>query len=205
MELSAWLSLATICVLGAMSPGPSLAVMLKHCLNGGTFNGIIAAISHGLSVGVYAIATIIGLSALVIKYPILYQVLVYGGAAYLLYMGFKALTAKASPFNMDAKTGEKTTIGDAIKDSAAIAILNPKLAVFFTALFSQFITSETANLFTSAIMVATVASIDIIWYIIVALIIGFAKTKIEFDKHSNIIDKVSGLVFIGLAVRVVTL
>lgn len=205
MELPAWLSLATICILGAMSPGPSLAVVLRHCIAGSMSHGIVAAVSHGLAVGVYAVAAILGLSALVVKFPLLYQILVYGGACYLLYMGYQALTSQTKAFVTGTDDSEQTTYWQAVKDSAAIAILNPKLAVFFTALFSQFITLDTANLFASSIMVATVAVIDMIWYSIVAVIIGLAKHKISFSKHTNIINKVSGLVFIALALRVVTL
>jgi threonine/homoserine/homoserine lactone efflux protein len=205
MELSAWLSLVTICILGAMSPGPSLAVVLKHCIAGSLSHGIVAAVSHGLAVGLYAVAAILGLSALVLKFPLLYQILVYGGACYLLYMGYGALTSQTKVITSDTGAGEQTSYFDAAKDSAAIAILNPKLAVFFTALFSQFITLGTANFYASSIMVATVAVIDMVWYSIVAVIIGLAKHKISFSKHTNIINKVSGLVFIALALRVVTL
>ncbi|WP_199611705.1 LysE family translocator [Flocculibacter collagenilyticus] len=213
MEITAWLSLATICILGAMSPGPSLAVILKHSVSS-IWHGLIAAISHGAAVALYAVATIVGLSALVIKFPLLYKVLVYGGAAYLLWMGYKALTAKPAPQadnieNQDNATQQpqasQTTIAQAIKDSAAIAILNPKLAIFFTALFSQFITPETSNIATSSIMVATVGIIDALWYCIVACAVALASSRIAFNKHATTIDKISGIVFIGLAVRVVTL
>jgi threonine/homoserine/homoserine lactone efflux protein len=204
MEISAWLSLATICILGAISPGPSLAVILKHCIGGSLLHGIVAAVSHGLAVGLYAVAAILGLSTLVVQFPILYQILVYGGAAYLFYMGYQALTSKSSKFVNDKNNEPQTTYMQAAKDAAAIAILNPKLAIFFTALFSQFITKDTANFYTSSIMVSTVAVIDMIWYTVVAIVIGFAKNKVSFAQHANIINKVSGVVFIALALRVVT-
>jgi threonine/homoserine/homoserine lactone efflux protein len=205
MEFPAWLSLATICILGAMSPGPSLAVVLKHCVAGSMSHGIVAAVSHGLAVGLYAIAAILGLSSLVVKFPVLYQVLVYGGAGYLFYMGYHSLTSRTNRFVSETDDKNSTSYRQAVMDSAAIAILNPKLAVFFTALFSQFITKDTANFYTSSIMVSTVAAIDMIWYSIVAVVISLAKHKVAFDQHTNIINKVSGVVFIGLALRVVTL
>lgn len=64
MALSVWLSLALVCMMGAMSPGPSLAVVLKHTLSGGMKNGMLAALSHGIGVGLYAAASLLGLGAL---------------------------------------------------------------------------------------------------------------------------------------------
>ena len=60
MALSLWLSLALVCMMGAMSPGPSLAVVLKHSLSGGMKNGMLAALSHGFGVGLYAAASLLG-------------------------------------------------------------------------------------------------------------------------------------------------
>ncbi len=54
MTLTDWLSLITICVLGAMSPGPSLAVVLRHSIHS-TKHGIMVAMSHGVGVGVYGV------------------------------------------------------------------------------------------------------------------------------------------------------
>ena len=83
MALSLWLSLALVCMMGAMSPGPSLAVVLKHSLSGGMKNGMLAALSHGFGVGLYAAASLLGLGALMLQFPTVYQFLVYLGAAYL--------------------------------------------------------------------------------------------------------------------------
>ena len=95
MTLTEWLSLVLICVMGAMSPGPSLAVVLKHSLHGGMKNGMLAALSHG-GVGFYACASLLGLGALMTQLPTLYNVLVYGGAAYLAYLGIRILAKPSS-------------------------------------------------------------------------------------------------------------
>lgn len=74
MALSLWFSLALVCMMGAMSPGPSLAVVLKHSLNGGMKNGMLAALSHGFGVGLYAAASLLGLGALMLQFPTVYQI-----------------------------------------------------------------------------------------------------------------------------------
>ena len=64
MTLATWLTVVTICILGAMSPGPSLALVLKQTLTGGRRNGIMTALSHGIGVGIYAFLSILGLAAI---------------------------------------------------------------------------------------------------------------------------------------------
>ncbi len=204
MELTVWLQFATVCAIGAMSPGPSLAIVMKHTLGGGAKNGVISALSHGLGVGVYAVAAVLGLSSLMKSFPIVYNFLVYSGAAYLLFLGYKALTSKGA--SLTANTSEKPLSAfDAAKDGFAIAFLNPKLAIFFTALFSQFISPDNMSLQTSALMVTTVLTIDSIWYFVVAILIDQSKERLSLLEKGPVIDKVIGVIFVALAIRVVTI
>ena len=206
MTLTLWLSLVAVCVLGALSPGPSLAVVLRHSISNSTQHGMICAVSHGFGVGVYALLSVLGLSSLVIGSPILYQALVYGGALYLFYMGFKALTAKGSPFEFEqGKNQLIVSRWQAARDGFAIAFLNPKLLVFFVALFSQFIDADSRSFLHGAIMVSTVLVIDTLWYVIVAGMVHKTRERFALADKSALIDKIAGVVFIGLSIRVITL
>lgn len=202
MTLTEWLSLVLICVMGAMSPGPSLAVVLKHSLHGGMKNGMLAALSHGIGVGFYACASLLGLGALMTQLPTLYQVLVYGGAAYLAYLGIRILLAKPSSQTLNVEQ-TKPSPRSALQDGFAIAFLNPKLAVFFLALFSQFIDPENLTLQVGLIMCLTVFVLDTGWYLLVALLTEISKKRFGFTKANPWFEKLLGIIFIALAVRVV--
>ena len=202
MTLTEWLSLVLICVMGAMSPGPSLAVVLKHSLHGGMKNGMLAALSHGIGVGFYACASLLGLGALMTQLPTLYQVLVYGGAAYLAYLGIRILLAKPSSQTLNVEQ-TKPSPRSALQDGFAIAFLNPKLAVFFLALFSQFIDPENLTLQVGLIMCLTVFVLDTGWYLLVALLTEISKKRFGFTKANPWFEKLLGVIFIALAVRVV--
>ena len=202
MTLTEWLSLVLICVMGAMSPGPSLAVVLKHSLHGGMKNGMLAALSHGIGVGFYACASLLGLGALMTQLPTLYQVLVYGGAAYLAYLGIRILLAKPSSQTLNVEQA-KPSPRSALQDGFAIAFLNPKLAVFFLALFSQFIDPENLTLQVGLIMCLTVFVLDTGWYLLVALLTEISKKRFGFTKANPWFEKLLGIIFIALAVRVV--
>ena len=202
MALSLWFSLALVCMMGAMSPGPSLAVVLKHSLSGGMKNGMLAALSHGFGVGLYAAASLLGLGALMLQFPTVYQFLVYLGAAYLAYLGLKILFSKPNDSELNIQQSEVSS-SKALQDGFAIAFLNPKLAIFFLALFSQFIDPENLTLNIGVIMCLTVFVIDTGWYLLVALLTEVSKKRFGFTKSSPWLDKILAVVFIGLAIRVV--
>lgn len=202
MALSLWLSLALVCMMGAMSPGPSLAVVLKHSLSGGMKNGMLAALSHGFGVGLYAAASLLGLGALMLQFPTVYQFLVYLGAAYLAYLGLKILFSKPSDSELHIQQNDVSS-SKALQDGFAIAFLNPKLAIFFLALFSQFIDPENLTLNIGVIMCLTVFVIDTGWYLLVALLTEVSKKRFGFTKQNIWLDRLLGAVFIALAIKVV--
>ncbi|EWS98992.1 LysE family translocator [Pseudoalteromonas sp. SCSIO 43095] len=202
MALSLWFSLALVCMMGAMSPGPSLAVVLKHSLNGGMKNGMLAALSHGFGVGLYAAASLLGLGALMLQFPTVYQLLVYLGAAYLAYLGLKILFSKSNDSELQVQKSAVSS-SKALQDGFAIAFLNPKLAIFFLALFSQFIDPENLTLNIGIIMCLTVFVIDTGWYLLVALLTDVSKKRFGFTKQNIWLDRLLGAVFIALAIKVV--
>jgi len=202
MALSLWFSLALVCMMGAMSPGPSLAVVLKHSLNGGMKNGMLAALSHGFGVGLYAAASLLGLGALMLQFPTVYQLLVYLGAAYLAYLGLKILFSKSNDSELQVQKSAVSS-SKALQDGFAIAFLNPKLAIFFLALFSQFIDPENLTLNIGIIMCLTVFLIDTGWYLLVALLTDVSKKRFGFTKQNIWLDRLLGAVFITLAIKVV--
>lgn len=83
MTFTVWLSLFTICILGAMSPGPSLAIVAKHALAGGRANGLATSWAHAFGIGIYAFVTLIGLAVVLQQSPLLFKTISYAGAGYL--------------------------------------------------------------------------------------------------------------------------
>jgi len=202
MTLTTWFSLVAICCLGAMSPGPSLAVVLRHTVSNGRIHGVITAITHAIGVALWALLTVWGLALLVVEWPLMYKFLTYAGAAYLMWMGIKALRSNgAGPLNV---VPVAAPISEAARDGLMVSLLNPKLAFFFTALFSQFVSAELL-LVDKLIMTGTASIIDALWYIIVAVALSHSKVLEKLQRRSALIDKISGLVLLGLALRVVTL
>ncbi|MCG7495740.1 LysE family translocator [Vibrio sp. Of7-15] len=201
MELGIWLSLLTVCLLGAMSPGPSLAVVVKHTLGGGRSHGLTTAWAHALGVGFYALLTILGLAVLLEQFPVAFKVIALLGAAYLAWLGVNALRSKGG-IAAKLAAGKSSTFSEAARDGAMISLLNPKLALFFVALFSQFVAVGT-GLTSQAIIVATPLLVDGLWYTLIAFILSNPKVLERLKSNAIWIDKLSGVVLILLALRVV--
>jgi len=202
MTLTTWLSLVAICCLGAMSPGPSLAVVLRHTVSNGRAHGIATALSHAVGVALWALLTVWGLAVVVVEWPLMYKFLTYAGAGYLMWMGIKALRSSgAGPMNVEQMSAPVST---AARDGLMVSLLNPKLAFFFIALFSQFVSAELV-LADKLIMTGTASIIDAVWYIIIAVALSHSKVLDKLQKRSATIDKVSGAILIALALRVLTL
>ena len=201
MELGLWLSLAGICAIGAMSPGPSLAVVLTHSMAQGLKQGLVASFAHGIGVGIYAVLAVLGLATLIKQFPLAYQVMLFGGAVYLVYLAVNILRAGKSKLSLNSK--QSGDLRQAAQDGFAIAFLNPKLAIFFLALFSQFINPETITVQTGFIMCFTVFAIDTLWYCFVTLLTCKANQRFELTRYESIINKLLAIAFILLAIRVV--
>lgn len=203
MSLAAWFPFLLICCLGAMSPGPSLAVVLKQTVNNGRGHGLAASWFHAAGVAVWAVATVSGLAVVVAQSQSLYLAITWAGAGYLAWLGICAF--RAGPVAaLDVGTSAPVSMWRAGTEGAVISFLNPKLAIFFIALFSQFIEKD-ASLSDNAIIVATATLVDGLWYTLVALVLSHGRILSALQRHSQLINRITGGVLILLALRVVTL
>ena len=198
MDLGQWLSLASICLLGAMSPGPSLAVVINAALRGGHNAGIIAALTHGIATGLYGVLTVTGLAVLIASSPTVFLLFQIAGGLYLIYLGVKSLRSEgAGPLT---EQQDQDARGAAVS-GFLVAFLNPKLAIFMVALFAQFLRPE-APILEKGIMAFTVGAVDGAWYCLMALLVSHPLFFDRLQQNSRNIDRVFGLILIVLALTV---
>lgn len=193
--LTDWLTIVAICLLGAMSPGPSLAVVLRHTLSGGRRQGMLAALVHGLAVGLYALACISGVAFVITSSPLLFGVLQWGGAAYLAWLGVHGLLARSTATELPPVDARR-----AIRDGFLIVFLNPKIAVFFIALFAQTIGAET-SLHIRLLYAGTALTADAGWYLCVAWLFSNPLWLGRLQRNAVWFERLFGLILIGLAGR----
>ena len=137
MEIQDWGTLVIICTAGALSPGPSLLVIISITAKYGRLAGILAALGHGLAIFLYAISTAIGVSWLSNSTSQLFFYVQISGALLLLWLGVSMLisASRVSPVSENTHIPKKHSF--AFTEGFLIGILNPKIAAFFASFYSR--------------------------------------------------------------------
>ena len=201
MTWSAWLPLALVCALGAMSPGPSLAVVARHALRGGVGDGILCAMAHGVGILLWALLMANGLGVLMTEQPTWFYAVQLAGAGFLLYLGIRVLLSQSSVVIPDEALPVSSKRGAGI-EGFVIALSNPKIALFFAALFSQFIEPD-ATAFEKTLIASTAAGIDTLWYALVSMLLAQTAVLARLQRHATLLNRLFGGILIVLAASVV--
>ena len=196
MNFSTWAVLAGVCLVGAMSPGPSLALVLQASVTSSRRAGLLVSVSHGVGIFVWAILTASGMGLLLMEWPEVYRALQVLGCLYLVYLGVRSLLLSSN--SDQAGLLERDTSIRPLLDGFLIAITNPKIAFFFLALFSQFVRVQ-ADWTEKVIMASTAAIIDALWYGLVAVVFSSGLVASYLEAKKVIIDRTFGIILIALA------
>jgi threonine/homoserine/homoserine lactone efflux protein len=196
MSLWEWLSLVSVCLAGAASPGPSLAVILGAGLSGGRASGLAAAWAHAIGVGLYAALTVLGISALITDRQWLFVGIQSAGALYLLWLAWGMVRAAESAA---PDTTDHETTSSALRDGFAIAFLNPKLAIFMLALFSQFVHPGAGPLVNTQ-LIATATLVDGLWYSFIILVLMRGQWIEGLRRNTQTINRIFAALLATLAV-----
>jgi len=197
MSFVEWLSLALVCLMGAISPGPSVLVVVNQTLNGSRLNGVVTAFSHGLMVGLWALVTVLGISQLLLHVPMLQLLLSLFAVVYLLYLAWGAWNGGKMQIRADGKRDSKS-LRSAVTDGAAIALFNPKLALFFLALFTPFV--DTSREFSDQyLLVVTPWLTDTGWYLVVAMLLSRPKSLAWLERRQQLINKLLAVALVLIA------
>lgn len=196
-----WLLLAGVCAMGAMTPGISLAVITRHTLIGGTRAGVTASLAHALGVGLWALATVTGMALLFRQYPSLDLAFSVAGALFLLWMAANSWRSGREGLPAADPESGFSILHGAARDGFAVAFLNPKVALFFLALFSQFLDAE-LPVAGRVQMVATATLIDGSWYVLVATLLGRSRLLPWLREHHHWVERGTAVLLVIVAAGV---
>ena len=196
MDFKSIFAISVICVLGAISPGPSLAVVIKNTIQGGRKQGVLTGIGHGLGLGMYAFISVLGISSLITDNKQLFIMLQIMGSFFLIFLASKMIfnRSKRELIKFDKKETSKGFL-----EGFMISFLNPKILMFFTAVFSQFMADD-LTLVDKIIMATVAGAIDITWYVFVAIILAETKVLNTLERRSIYIDKITGYILLILGI-----
>ena len=199
MNITQWSQLVLICIMGAMSPGPSLAVILRNTISGGRTQGVMSGIGHGLGITFYAVIAVAGLVAIINTIPNFYSIAQLAGSFFLIWIGGKMIISVFKK-NYAAKENmsSKNSAHQGFLEGFLIAFLNPKIAAWLLALFSQFVQPD-ALLAEQFVLVSTVGIVDASWYCLVAFLASSGRLVKGLQYNASRIDLGMGILLIILA------
>jgi len=200
METVAWdvlLAAGTVFLLGAMSPGPSLLVVLRNTMIGGRRQGVMCAVGHGLGFGLYAGMAVYGLIVLLEEAPAVFTGLQLVGCALLVGYGWSMWHAEHDQlFNDDLGSRAQ-----GFAEGFAIAFFNPKIALFLVAVLAQVLQPD-MNLTSKAAVGLLGMTIDTLWYLVVALVLTGTPWLDRLKQRAATIHRLTALVLWGFALSV---
>ena len=203
MTPEAWIALATVFCLGAMSPGPSLAVVLRNTLSGGRRQGVMTGIGHGLGFGIYAFLAAGAFATAISIHDTAETGLKWAGVCILLWLGYTFLNhARKGPNIGNNSENHENNDKQGFIQGFTIALLNPKILAWMLALYTPFIENN-VSLETLVGMGALGMIIDGTWYVTVALALTTGGRVEKLKSVSHIIDGAMGLlmfIFAGLMI-----
>ena len=194
MTFFLWSQFAIVCLLGAMSPGPSLALIIRNSINFNRSSGIVASIAHGLGICLYATVTVIVLEFILRNSELIFFVIQICGSLFLIILGLVFVFKKNNENQIETYRINSSSFAQGF----IIAIINPKILIWFIAIYSQFIDIN-ASLLNKTILVLTPSIIDAIWYSLVAILVTGYGLKEILNKNKFIIQKTIGGVLILIA------
>ncbi|MFL2795931.1 MAG: LysE family translocator [Paracoccaceae bacterium] len=184
MGLSDWFLLAMVCLAGAASPGPSVILLINSVIKDGRKAGVAFGIAHGLGIFVYSALVASGLIILLSLAPWFSVALEFTGFLFLLWLSISMIKNSFQKVPMDETGSDPSSVPlfEYFRNGFLIVFLNPKIAAFYLAIFSQFLDTA-SNLEHKFLMVATATVIDGLWYILLTFVIAVPKF-IKFFKLS---------------------
>jgi threonine/homoserine/homoserine lactone efflux protein len=198
------LAFVAVAAVLSVTPGAATALVVRSALRGGTREALLAIAGNSVGVLTWALLSAIGVAAVVAASQVAFEVLKLAGAVVLVVLGVQALlrsrpsrarTETAAP-DRPAARSDRAALRDAILTSLA----NPKLSVFFVALFPQFVPDGAPVLPLTVLMGVLVVTIDLAWYSLLAVLVIRAQRafRAAFARH---LERLTGTVLVALGVR----
>lgn len=194
MTLITFAQVFMVCLLGAMSPGPSMAVVMNNAIFKGRYNGILTSIGHGIGIAIYATFAVLGLGLIIKTNFYIFNGLKILSIIFLILIGLRSILNKEK-LNLEKKTIKDKTIS--FLQGFSISIFNPKIFVWFVAIYSQFMSIENKFIF-NVYLISIAGIVDACWYIILTFAVTTASALKLFQTKLNIIQKIQGFFFIAL-------
>lgn len=194
--------LASVAIIALLSPGPDFAFILKQNISYGKRSSLFASIGVGMGIFVHIAYCILGIGLIISKSIVLFSLIKYLGAGYLIYLGYKSFKSKGIKID-NQYHAEHMQMSDMKSFSMGFLCnaLNPKATLFFLSVFTVVISPETP-VYVQSLYGLFCAIITMIWFIVLSLMLNQIKVRAFINLFSKWFEKAIGTVLILLGLKV---
>ena len=193
MSIYIFIKIFTVCLLGAMSPGPSMVVVINNAVFKNRFHGILTSLGHGIGIGLYALFAVLGIAVIIKTNIFVFNTIKMLSIIFLMYLGFKSIVTSDDQLDFNEKNfkGSMTSFFQGL----SISLLNPKIFIWFLAIYSQFMSVENGIIF-NTYLILTAGIVDTIWYITLTYLVTSMIAVDLIKAKLKLLKKFIGCIFI---------
>lgn len=188
-----------------LSPGPDMLYVISRSLGQGRQAGIISALGIGAGTLVHTSITAIGLSAILLSFPVAFELIKFAGAAYLAFLGVRMLlSSRAGAKNTSPEPTGHKHLGSVFRQGVITNVLNPKVALFFLAFLPQFVDYSKGSVALQIILLGLIFDASgTSWNILISVVAGHASDLLKGRSGFSLVQRVlPGTILLALGVLV---
>lgn len=191
-------------ILLNLTPGNDTIFILTKSIAQGRKAGILSVLGIATGSLIHTTLAALGLSIIIAKSVLLFTIIKYAGAAYLIYIGIRMLTDRSKLNLAIAAQNDTVNFKRIYRDAVLTNVLNPKVAMFFIAFLPQFIDPHYQNSVIPFMLLGITFTITgTIWCLILAIFSSFLFLKLRTNpKFSSYLNKICGTILIGLGIKI---
>ncbi|MEA1006584.1 MULTISPECIES: LysE family translocator [Bacillus amyloliquefaciens group] len=198
-----YIEIFLIGLLAALSPGPDFFIVMKNSLSKGRKYGVVTAIGVASALIVHVTYTILGFTFILEKWPSVFRVIKFAGVLYLLWLGWNAIQSKPQS-NKSTLENDKGQIGSSsiwkgFMEGFLCNVLNPKSALFFLSIFSQFIGNNTPGWVRWIYGGEVILAVGL-WFVSIAGLISKEFFRNMYHRYMHLFDRGLGIILIIFAI-----
>ena len=195
MDIFDWLTITLVCFIGAITPGPSLIVIIYITNSKNLVSGFLASLGHGFGIFLYALISIYILNIIIAYLPISMALIQILGSIFLIYISLKLVFFKPYKNSSKSKIEFSKSNFNNFFVGLTTSLINPKILIFFSSVFSQFIESN-YSVQTKLTMALLAGLIKAFWYILVSSSINTKKIQNYLKVKQSIIFLILGIILL---------
>lgn len=205
IELTAYLpeliSVSIIAIFMAISPGADFVMVTRNSIFYSRLAGLYSSLGVSLAIWIHVAYSIAGLAVIISSSIVLFSIIKYLGAAYLIYIGWKTCRSESDISVNHEPDNKRLSNFSAFRIGFITNALNPKATIFFLSIFAQVVNPQTP-LWLQVVYGAIISLTHLLWFSSVSIFLSQPVLLKKFNAYKNHIEKVVGGILIGFGLKV---